>query len=126
MNSLLAASVNLILQGSEAGGLFEYHHDTRSNHDPWAFDRVKRILAGESTAVSSSGLRAGSLVVFSGRYDDSSAWSTARERVGPCLVHRFARRQSQQLSRADLRSPVLCVSWHSSMTFLTDSTVISL
>lgn len=36
--------------------------------------------------------------------------------------HRFARRQNQKLSRAHLRSPVLCVSWNSSMMFLTGST----
>jgi len=61
------ARVNLILQESEAGGNFEYHHRTRDSTDAWAFDEVGRILAGDRSGVSTAGLRAGSLVIFSGR-----------------------------------------------------------
>jgi len=61
------ARVNLILQESEAGGNFEYHHRTRDSTDAWAFDQVGRILAGDRSGVSTAGLRAGSLVIFSGR-----------------------------------------------------------
>ena len=70
--------VNLVLQaaqgpGPSAGGEFEFHHNTRSEAEPWAFGRVEELL--ESGCPSSlpgvaraEGLGAGSLVVFSGRH----------------------------------------------------------
>jgi len=61
--------VNLVLQNPVSGGNFEFHHNTLTATDTWAFDKVERILSGDSCGVvSSDGLvGAGSLVIFNGR-----------------------------------------------------------
>ena len=63
-----AFGVNLILQNPEKGGAFEYHPNTRSDDDPWAFERVEKILSGSTDGVEAAGdVRAGSLIIFAGR-----------------------------------------------------------
>jgi hypothetical protein len=70
--------VNIVLQQPASGGRFELHHNTRSAADEWAFDTVERILntppggrhpeSVQPPVDTASDVRAGSLVVFSGRW----------------------------------------------------------
>jgi len=68
-----AFGVNLILQMPEEGGMFEFHHNTRSEADPWAFDRVQSLIDGSAdgapvTSTGSNPIAAGSLVIFNGQH----------------------------------------------------------
>ena len=60
--------VNLILQPAESGGVFEFDHTTRSPQDPWAFDRVERVVEGNCSGTVSAEVGAGSLVIFRGKH----------------------------------------------------------
>ena len=52
------------------GGLFEFHQGTRcSEKDPWEFDKVKSIMAGDTHGVASvdDSCKPGCLIIFAGR-----------------------------------------------------------
>lgn len=51
-----------MLQNPQQGGTFEYHPNTRSESDAWAFDEVARILKGNMEGVdAATEARAGQL-----------------------------------------------------------------
>ncbi len=60
-------TVTLLLQAPEAGGVFEYRRNLRSEGDP-NYDGVARLLAGQDPDVRSLPLRPGTLNVFAGRF----------------------------------------------------------
>ncbi len=60
-------TVTLLLQAPEAGGVFEYRRNLRSEDDP-NYDGVARLLAGQDPDVRSLPLRPGTLNVFAGRF----------------------------------------------------------
>lgn len=59
-------TTTILLQAPEAGGLFEYRRDLRSESDP-NYDGVARLLRGEDPELRSVQLDPGSLNVFRGR-----------------------------------------------------------
>lgn len=59
-------TTTILLQAPEAGGLFEYRTDLRSESDP-NYEGVARMLAGQDPEVSRVKLTAGALNVFRGR-----------------------------------------------------------
>lgn len=59
-------TTTILLQAPEAGGLFEYRSDLRSEADP-NYEGVARMLAGEDPEVNRVKLTAGALNVFRGR-----------------------------------------------------------
>lgn len=59
-------TTTILLQAPDAGGLFEYRTDLRSEADP-NYDGVGRMLAGEDPEVQRVKLMAGGLNVFRGR-----------------------------------------------------------
>mmetsp|Transcript_3161 Transcript_3161/g.6390 ORF Transcript_3161/g.6390 Transcript_3161/m.6390 type:complete len:322 (-) Transcript_3161:83-1048(-) len=60
--------VNLILQNPSQGGTFEYHANTRSEQDEWAFEKVQLLLDGEMEGVeAATEAKMGSLIIFAGR-----------------------------------------------------------
>jgi hypothetical protein len=59
-------TTTVLLQAPDAGGLFEYRTDLRSDSDP-NFDGVARMLAGQDPDVRRITLTAGALNVFRGK-----------------------------------------------------------
>lgn len=97
--------VNLILQTPSGGGDFEYHHNTRTPPDNWAFDTVDSILAGNRAGVVSAEghVGAGSLVIFNGRQSlhRVSPVEGAIPRINAILVYEGA--PGQRLGEYPLR-----------------------
>ena len=60
-------SVTLLLQSTEAGGVFQYRRNLRSAEDP-NYDGVGRLLVGGDDEVRELTLTPGTLNVFAGRY----------------------------------------------------------
>jgi hypothetical protein len=58
-------TTTLLLQNPEAGGLFEYRNDLRSDSNP-NYDGVARLLNNEDSKRQSTQARAGTLTVFRG------------------------------------------------------------
>lgn len=59
-------TTTLLLQAPEAGGIFEYRRDLRSDDDP-NYDGVARLLCGEDPEVRRVSAEPGTLNVFRGR-----------------------------------------------------------
>jgi len=59
-------TTTVLLQAPDAGGLFEYRTDLRSDSDP-NYDRVAAMLRGEDPALQAITLTPGTLNVFRGR-----------------------------------------------------------
>ncbi|NBY11813.1 MAG: arpA protein [Actinobacteria bacterium] len=60
-------AVTALIDEADEGGLFEYVPMTRTPQDE-SFDRIQRILEGETTEVKTLELRAGDLQIFRGRH----------------------------------------------------------
>jgi len=59
-------TTTLLLQSSDAGGVFQYRSDLRNDDDP-NYEGVARLLAGEDDKVQSLPLAPGTLNVFKGK-----------------------------------------------------------
>jgi len=60
-------TVSILVQESEAGGVFEYAADLRSPEDE-NFDGVKKVLNGARDVVNQLDLRPGDMQIFKGRF----------------------------------------------------------
>lgn len=64
-DSVNAFTMTLMLQAPERGGRFEMHPNTRTDDDQ-KYDRVKKVISGDSTGIVEVGRDEGALCIFRG------------------------------------------------------------
>ena len=93
-------TVTLLLQAPEAGGVFEYRRNLRSETDP-NYEGVARLLRGEDDRVEVLRVRPGTLNVFAGRYAAHRVTPSEGPRPRLVAILSFMERPDVQFSAAD-------------------------
>jgi len=91
-------ATTLLLQKAEDGGEFEYIPHTRDEADP-AYDRIGKLLDGDSSEVKGLNMGAGTLVLFQGRHSIHRVKPVKGSRTRMIAILTYDEKPGQQMNQ---------------------------